>query len=634
MNARPSVVRILFGAAVVALVAPSASRAEEATQVRLWCPNPLIAVFKEAHYADQVNTPGEIRLVAPANGVASGQAVLCSKEPFRITGAAASTLKRLKEEEGEDEAVIAATAVEVRYALPTGADRYAAQRLPGVSNPSRFDALSPVPGEPGTVQPVWVTVSVPADARPGDYDGRLSVQLEKVPPVVVPVRLTVANWTIQKPEAFRSHVGFIQSPDSLAIRYQTPLWSKEHYALIARSFHYLGLLGNKTLYLPLLAQVHFGNEEGMVRWIRNEDGSFSHDFSVLEAYTDLYLKHVGVPDVVCLYVWDYSIGGAWWGQADKRQTPQPVPVTRLDPRTGRTELMHGPVHGAPDSEAFWRPVMDGVRDRLNRRGIADEHILVGIAGDKRPDKDTAELFAQVAPYARWVCHSHGRVRDIQGVPVGYFTLVWGVGAVSPPEKKRVYGWQQAIPATVFPRYGGGQFVIHPNLSFNAPLAVYRHIFEGATVVGLRGVGRVGADFWPVLDGPRGQKSTILNRYPAASWGQLTVTNAVAEVLAPGPEGPIATVRFEMLREGLQEAEARIFIERALTSPDLRARIGDELAARCQDLLDERVRTYLQAHGDLKQAPDTTQRFAESDWPARTRALFDAAGEVARALTRE
>jgi len=622
---------LLIAAAVAALTAGVAGRArtEPASSptagVWLWSPNPLVAVFKEADTSDAAETSPIIRLVATRNGACSGQVVVCSREPAQITGATASDLDGTAAG-----ARIPAAAVQVRYALPTGTDRYARKRFPGVRQPSRFDALAATPGPAGTVQPVWITVSVPPEAKPGQYRGRLHVRLGDGTSLAVPIRLDVSAWRLPDAQGFATHLGFIQSPSSVAIQYGVPLWSKAHFDLIARSFHYLGQLGNRTLYIPLLAQTHFGNAEGMVRWIRRPDGTFDHDFSVFERYLDLYRTHAVKPDMVCLYVWDYSIGGSWWGDPKKTMTPQPVPVTRLDPSTGTTEVMHGPAHGAPGSTEFWRPVLAGIRERLARRGFRDENILLGIGGDKRPDRATVEMFTRIAPFAKWVSNSHGRLLTICDAPVGYVAHVWGVSVVPPPETKRQYGWRRPLLVTCFPRYGGGKYLIHPNLSLHAPLPVYRNICEGATLANLRGLGRLGADFWPVLHGRR-RKVTILNRYPAAKWGQLSVSTAIADILYPGPEGALATVRFEMLREGLQEAEARIFIERALTTADLRAKLGDDLAGRTQDFLDKRTRTYLRAHGNLKTAAETNDWFAHSNWQDRTAQLFNAAADVQRIL---
>ena len=59
------------------------------------------------------------------------------------------------------------------------------------------------------------------------------------------------------------------------------------------------------------------------------------------------------------------------------------------------------------------------------------------------------------------------------------------------------------------------------------------------------------------------------------------------ILSPGKNGAISTVRVEMLRENVQEIEARIFIEKILADPAKKARLGDELAKRAQEVLDER-----------------------------------------------
>ena len=48
----------------------------------------------------------------------------------------------------------------------------------------------------------------------------------------------------------------------------------------------------------------------------------------------------------------------------------------------------------------------------------------------------------------------------------------------------------------------------------------------------------------------------------------------------------------MIREGAQDLEPRVFLEKALLDPARRARLGEELAGRCQHLLDERVRAII------------------------------------------
>jgi hypothetical protein len=118
------------------------------------------------------------------------------------------------------------------------------------------------------------------------------------------------------------------------------------------------------------------------------------------------------------------------------------------------------------------------------------------------------------------------------------------------------------------------------------------------------------------------------------------------MLAPGRDGAVATHRFEMIREGLQEAEARVFIDRALVEK----KITGELAKRCQEILDERTRAMLRGATPLyisraawRDHPVNEhawwsgcseagyQWFITSGWQDRSKRLYDAAAEVAEKL---
>jgi hypothetical protein len=85
----------------------------------------------------------------------------------------------------------------------------------------------------------------------------------------------------------------------------------------------------------------------------------------------------------------------------------------------------------------------------------------------------------------------------------------------------------------------------------------------------------------------------------------------------------------MMREGLQECEARIFIEEALLDPEKSAKLGEELAERFWSLLDRRVTALSHASGRMG-----TLVFLGSGRQERTRELFELAGEVAARLDRQ
>jgi len=142
----------------------------------------------------------------------------------------------------------------------------------------------------------------------------------------------------------------------------------------------------------------------------------------------------------------------------------------------------------------------------------------------------------------------------------------------------------------------------------------------------RGFGRVSADLWPVLEDSRGRPYSISHRYPDTGWGACNVR--MIPFLQPGPNGAISTGRLEMMREGLQECEARIFIEEALLDREKKAKLGDGLVDRCWSLLDRRVEALCHASGRMG-----TLVFLGSGRKDRSRELFELAGEVAARLER-
>ena len=62
---------------------------------------------------------------------------------------------------------------------------------------------------------------------------------------------------------------------------------------------------------------------------------------------------------------------------------------------------------------------------------------------------------------------------------------------------------------------------------------------------------------------------------------------------------MATSQMEALREGVQECEARIAIEQALTDDGLRARLGPELTRRCEEYLHARLMMMWLSLSDLQ-----------------------------------
>ena len=542
-------------------------------------------------------------------------------------------------------AKIPASNVRVRYGVPWAMNMYS-----GYYRPKGMDILlkSAPPELPvsatGTAVAVWVTVRVPKDAKPGTYQSRLTIQADGSKPVTAPVQLSVGEWPLPDTQDWRTWVELIQSPDTLAIEYDLPQYSDRHWKMIARSFEYMGDVGSRVLHIPLLCHTNFGNEQSMVRWIRKSDGTYDFDFSIAEKYLDLAVKHMGKPKIVAFMVWD-----SFLRQRNEKAPSRGVPVTLLDPKTGKTDVLWLPYHTDPAVKEPWRRLLDGLRRRLAARGIEDT-MMLSLLEDWWPSKEEVAFFNGIAPGVPWVKHSHrgivgyGRSSIYEISRIGYEANVWNLQYNPDPWKKRTYGWKRPELVAEFDR----------NVLINYWPGTTMMCLAEFNITGLqRGVGRIGADWWWAIGDKRGQRrGTVTERYPKSLYHNLNIRSCV---LAPGPDGPVATSRYENFRAGVQQCEARIFLERALTDEAMRQKLGADLAKRCRELLDERVLYMWKGGSELqltgRKATDfatnvndkatTFSRhiggavghrwFVGSGWQKRSEELYSLAGAVASRL---
>ena len=283
---------------------------------------------------------------------------------------------------------------------------------------------------------------------------------------------------------------------------------------------------------------------------------------------------------------------------------------------------------------------------MEKRGLTAA-MMVGTPSDVVLRKDHFAFFNEVAPGLPWVNHSHMDLTQLYKAgeaKLGYYTTVFSVVFALDPEEGRRYGWKKPeLHAHLLRNWHQAPDIFPPT--------TFRHMAELNIAGNQRGIGHLGADFWSVVKDRNGRRQgRIYRRYPEAWWRSNDVCTSL---LAPGPDGAVATVRYEMMREGVQECEARISVERALTDAKLKAKLGPDLAKRCQEALDERTRCMIRGISTLKLtgywrqlAPLATHGsggwwnkpgvaghlwFVASGWQERTRRLFSLAGEVAGTL---
>ena len=626
---------MMIAVAMVALAAVES--AAEAAKLTVVAGDVLTADFAE----DKAPAAGasQVRIVGVRNGSFSGKVTVYSDEA--ISGLKA----RVTDLTGPGGAKIPASAVTVRYALEWGdcvvasgsrfVDKWGFLGLLTELAPAKVEPLN-VPvrkGEPARqaspVVPVWFTVRVPAGAAAGEYKGKVTVGAVGATETSVPVVLKVIDWKLPDVDKYSTRVEMVHSPDSLALQYEVKMWSEKHWELISGSLSHMSSVGSRVVHIPLIGRTNMGNEESMVRWRKVAGGKYEYDFTIMERYLDTAEKAMGgKPTMVVLGVWENYMmradGERSVAAADHEQQRIIDILEKKDLLVGR-----GPgvtmVDGAgnvsleylahyTDAESArpqWQPLMTELKSRLSKRGLWDVSLL-GLINDCWPTKAEVEFFKSIAPELDWAMYCHFGSGNVYGLAKGAYRAQ--ALAVKAPTSTSLKGWNRPDMLVRYNRL----------MNFgSAPLTTWRHWAEFCISGDQRGVGRLGADYWPVVkDGGRDAGRRVWERYPESTWRNLGIYVAL---LGAAEEGPVATTRFELFREGLQEAEARIAIERALTDPALAAKLGDALVKRSQELLDERI-------ARMNENPAKTNRQWYSwtigdGWQERSEKLYQLAAEV-------
>lgn len=613
-----------------------------------------VATLEYMRYGDPSEPLKPIQIRGMRNGTYSGSVVVGSLTPLNNPNATATDLIH-----GND--TIPASAIQVMYSdiavdslIPTPPSR---KDIPTrVLIASRYNApprSSAVPRELadkiGVMLPVWVVVKIPRDAAPGTYTGTLTVNVAGDKSVAVPIEVkVVGNWVLPDPKDFITFMGAQESADSVALQYNVPLWSEEHWKQLDRAYELLGEIGTKDLFLPLIAKTQLANEQSMVRWIKQPDGTYSNDFSILERYLDTAVKRLGTNLTVCLYLHDYGFRMNQQNQAGSHSVMGGFDVlkscvTELDPSTGKLTNLQPPAWGTPEARAFWKPVVDKTRELVANREIK-KPVLFALGANNQALGNCIQDLKTMYPDILWATRSHfygswvgdGNVKQ----DLGYSAVVGGVvGICYEPDLAESYcGWKPPELIITFPRAAagssGGVFSWKYPAAFRivAEGTLFSHDMGGYSRGGSRhGIGQIGADFWPVLKDARGGLSSMVDRY--VTWDTLSLKCTIAAILAPGPEGPEPTVRFQLMREALQEAEARIFVQEALMDKTKLAKLSPKLAARSRDVCMAHltVLRYFSQFSQVQVNCEYSRIFSQQQWEDLSEEMYEVAGEISSAL---
>jgi Glycoside hydrolase 123, catalytic domain len=550
--------------------------------IQVWNCKPY-ATLSAYTFSDPGNRPAPIEIDALRNGTFSGRFGISSDTGIKNLKVVLSELVL-----AGGKAKLPDGAVSLRYgrpAVPMESSR-ARHLFDGLVEaiPSSVDVYGSRTG--GAVVSLWLTVRVPKDTVPGLYQGKVTVQAEGLNRTTIPVQCRVYGWNLPEPVNYRVKNLNVFSPYSLALHYKVPLWSEAHYKLIEKSFKLMADINARRVdidMVPVLRAEMSPIAHSMFRLIpKKGGGGYDYDFSVVDRIFDLVEKTMQAPLPLQVNCW-----------GDDRMTDKHRKIIRgwrmnnkyvplLDPATGKISHIENPPPGSEKNYQLWKPILDALRKRIEKRGW----FAVTAFGHQSycwfPSRGQVDVAKRIWPDGVWSFTAHSGTLNgcFKGskrlrVPVRYSECVWTRGKYKPRGYTRLLkpGRGKSVWNSV--ERNGHKDSSSLSTLFRKP--------EEMIMRGHDGLGYMCSDFLPIQHPKRKGKTYLLNSGVGGVLGYST-----RSFLAAGADGPIATGRYEMFREGIQQCEAILYLQRALDAKQL----SEQLAGRVNAYLDKRSEAFL------------------------------------------
>lgn len=231
------------------------------------------------------------------------------------------------------------------------------------------------------LRPVWITVDLPYNAVPGVYKSEITA-CSGNDTIITSLSVTVQDMLLPSPDRWRFHLDLWQNPYAVARYHNVQPWSQEHLDLLRPLLEMLAEAGQKCITTTINDRPWGGQTEdpfgSMITWIRNSDGLWDYDYSLFDQYVSLAMECGITGQINC-----YSL--VPWGNR----------ITWLDEDSAKfvtTEV----IPGTSKYEDYWRPFLQDFKVHLLEMGWFDRAFL---ALDERNEDDMKNMFSFISTAA-------------------------------------------------------------------------------------------------------------------------------------------------------------------------------------------------------------------------------------------
>lgn len=536
------------------------------------------SLVRVPRFPTEVNgaSPRELELDVLANGTRSAQLAVASREPITDLRAEVSDFVT------DDGRRIPSTAVQCRFVgyVPVersysefdefaGLSEISGEGISGDGNP---DVIADPLLETATIdvpayraQPIWISIAPDAETEPGRYEGDITLSTNETDQRTVSVTLNVPDVTLPDRSEYDFHLDVWLNPDAVAVEHGAERWSADHWSLLDRYFEDLAAAGQSAITVPIIHQPWeidwIGGEwrpqtevgySSHVEW--HYDGEWRFEYDIFDRYVETALEHGIGPEI---YAYSMMVF----------RGPQRLSYHDHETDTFTVEQVTA---GEDRWREAWTAFLTTFQNHLEQKGWLEKTYL---AFDERPPEQmqvALDLVESVVPELSDQIHVAGSV-DVESY-ADDFSVLHEHLPLDPDlvETRAEAGKRTTYYVCVTPA--------HPNTFTASPLRESRMLPWIAADNDLDGLLRWAYNSWP----RNPEENPVFRCIQGDEY-----------LVYPGREGPKSSIRWEQLREGIEDHQLVAALQRRTSDADALER-ALRLATRHEDAREKPVSDLVSA----------------------------------------
>ena len=293
-----------------------------------------------------------------------------------------------------DGATLPASIAKARFVRYTLADKVDKSCLcgrpnghPAILQADMLDNIEKMDIEENTTRPIWVSVAVPHDAKPGVYKATLKVSRCGLGSKKLPLEIEVIDQELAKPADWKFHLDLWQHPSAVARAEGVELWSEEHYEAMRPLMQMLANAGQKVITATLNRDPWqyqcFDDYEPMIYWYRYDNDEWKYDYSRFDKWVE-FMMSLGVDKQINCY------GMLPWGKCT---------LDYQDMRSDAKDNRNRKISTTPQEDKYekvWGPFLRDFSAHLREKGWLH---ITNMAIDERKPEDMDVAAAMIKKYA-------------------------------------------------------------------------------------------------------------------------------------------------------------------------------------------------------------------------------------------